>query len=62
MHWRTQFPPQHASVLAELIAVFRVSLHPATVMTTELPDELPAAPEMDAQTSTVTANTAHAAS
>lgn len=45
MHWRTQFPPKKASVLAELIAVFRGSFHPEMVMATELPDELPPAPE-----------------
>lgn len=47
MHWRTQFPPQRPSVLAELMAVFRSSLRPETVMATALPDELPPAPEKD---------------
>jgi len=46
MHWRTQFPPKHASVLAEFIAVFRTSFNPETVMAAELPDELPPAPEL----------------
>jgi hypothetical protein len=41
MHWRTQFPPKNASVLAELIAVFRTSFHPKMVMATERPDDLP---------------------
>jgi hypothetical protein len=47
MHWRKPFPPKRPSVLAELIAVVRTSLHPEKVMApppaVELPDELPAA-------------------
>lgn len=55
MHWRKPFPPKNASVLAELIAVVRTSLHPEKVMAekvpqtpaVELPDELPAAEPAD---------------
>jgi hypothetical protein len=47
MHWRKPFPPKRPSVLAELVAVVRTSLHPEKVMAPppaiELPDELPAA-------------------
>jgi hypothetical protein len=47
MHWRRPFPPKRPSVLAEVIAVVRTSLHPEKVMApppaVELPDELPAA-------------------
>lgn len=50
MHWRKPFPPKRASVLAELIAVLRQSLHPDTAMAKSedapadlLPHELPPA-------------------
>jgi hypothetical protein len=53
MHWRTPFPPKRPSVLAELIAVVRASLHPEKVMApaAEMPHELPAppAPEKSSQ-------------
>jgi hypothetical protein len=62
MHWRTQFPPKHASALAEFIAVFRNSFHPEMVMATELPDELPPQREVVADTPAIAANPAHAAS
>lgn len=48
MHWRTPFPPKRPSVLTELIAVMRASLHPGNVMAPEAvtqPDELPPAPQ-----------------
>jgi hypothetical protein len=61
MHWRTQFPPKHASALAEVIAVFRTSFHPETVMASELPDELPPAPATALEMPIITANPAPAA-
>ena len=50
MHWRTPFPPQRPSVLAELLAVLRRSLQPDQVMadkSADLPDELPPAMAAD---------------
>ena len=61
MHWRTQFPPKHASVLAELIAVVRNSFHPELVMASDLPDELLPAPAMTPEMPVLAANPAPAA-
>jgi len=55
MHWRTQFPPKNASVLAELIAVFHTSFQPELVMAAELPDELPPASDLTGELPSETA-------